>query len=84
MIHQVDRQFGVARKRLPKSPFVSVTGVLDHKNIVAMLNTGAEFSLISANRLSKDSWNHLKGSPIMTCKSVRDELVQAKGQIYRD
>ena len=74
------RQFGVARKRLPKSPFVSVTGVLDHQNTAAMLYTRAEFSLISANRLSEDSLNCLKGSPVKTCKGVGDKLVQVKDE----
>ena len=78
------RQFGITRKRLPQSPFVSVTGVLDHQDIAAMLDTGAEFSLISANRLSKDSLSCLKGSPVVTCKGVGGELIQVKGQICRD
>ena len=71
----------MTRKRLPRSPFVSVTGVLDHQDIDAMLDKGAEFSLISANRLSEDSLNCLKGSPVVTCNGVGGELVQVKGQI---
>ena len=78
------RQFGMARKRLPKSQFVSVTGVLDHQDIAAMLDTGAEFSHISANRLSEDSLNGLKGSPIVTCKGVGGEFAQVKERICRD
>ena len=74
----------MTRKRLPRSPFVSVTGVLDHQDIDAMLDKGAEFSLISANRLSEDSLNCLKGSSVATCNGVGGELVQVKGQICRD
>ena len=48
-----------------------------------MLDTEAEFSLISANRLSEDSLNCLKGSLVVTCKAVGGELVQVKGPICR-
>ena len=58
--------------------------MLDEKDIAAMLDTGAEFNIISANRLSEDSFNCLKGPPVVTCRSVGGELVQVKGQICRD
>ena len=70
-----------ARKRWPKSPFISVTEVLDQHEVVAMLDTGAEFSLISASRLSKDMLKCLKLPSVVKC---RGEMVQVKGQIIRD
>ena len=39
---------------------------------------------MSANWLSEDSLNCLKGSPVMTCKSGGGELVQVKGQRCRN
>ena len=78
------RQFVEARKRLPKSPFISVTGVLDQHEVVAMLDTGAEFSLISASRLSKDMLKCLNLPSVVKCRGVGGEMVQVKGQIIRD
>ena len=58
--------------------------MLDEKDIAAMLDTGTEFNIISANRLSEDSLNCPKGPPVAMCMSVGGELVQVKGQICRD
>ena len=67
-----------------KSPFFSVTGVLDQEEVVALLDTGAEFSVISASRLSKDMLKCLKLPSVVKCRGVGGEMVQVKGQISRD
>ena len=49
-----------------------------------MLDTGAEFSYISASRLSKDMLKCLKLPSVVKCRGVGGEMVQVKGQIIRD